>query len=394
MVAGFLLLAAAPFFPGRYVAIYGTQLIPVLCFAILALGLNVVVGYTGLLHLGIAAFFGIGAYTTGILTTTGFPFGASFVVAVAAAAVIAAAIGVATTAPTLRLRGDYLALVTMGFGLITVYVIKNLDAITDGTKGLTPVSPNFLPGIDDPKLPAGRPGWNDSWRKYPYLYYLCLATLATVMFFLRNLERSRLGRAWVALREDELAASCMGLNPARLKLSAIALGAGLAGLTGALFAVSQDGTTEPRAYGFERSMVAVCCVILGGLGNRPGVVLGVFLLIGFDQILTPMLDNWLQEQKLNPKGKEYLKVSGWRLFIFGLALILMMRFRPEGLLPAARQKRELHPEADEAAGVAAAKAEAESSGQEAEDRNQRTENRGQKPEDREQRTGDSKGQSG
>lgn len=359
MVAGFLLLAAVPFLPYRSAPIYGTQLIPVLCFVILALGLNVVVGYTGLLHLGIAAFFGIGAYTAGILTTTVFPFGTSFVIVAGVAAGVSAAVGVATTAPTLRLRGDYLALVTLGFGLITIYVIRNLAGITDGTQGLTPVAPNLLPGIEDPVLPKSRPGWKDSWRKYPYLYFLCLGLLAAVVVFLRNLERSRLGRSWVALREDELAASCMGLNPARLKLSAIALGAGLAGLAGALFAVSQNGTTEPKAYGFERSMIALCCVILGGLGNRPGVILGVVLLVGYDQILTPELDNWLQAQKLNPNGKEYLKVSGWRLFIFGLALILMMRLRPEGLLPAARQKRELHPEADEAKGEAAAKAEAE-----------------------------------
>jgi branched-chain amino acid transport system permease protein len=380
MVAGFVLLAAVPFFPGRYVAVYGTQLIPVLCFAILALGLNVVVGYTGLLHLGIAAFFGIGAYTAGILTTTSFPFGSSFLVVAVAAALAAAAVGVATTAPTLRLRGDYLALVTLGFGLITIYVIRNLDAITDGTKGLTPVSPDLLPGIGDLEFPKSRPGWASSWRKYPYLYYLCLLVLAGVVIFLRNLERSRLGRSWVALREDELAASCMGLNPARLKLSAIALGAGLAGLAGALFAVSQNGTTEPKAYDFNRSMIALCCVILGGLGNRPGVLLGVFLLIGYDQILTPLIDNWLQAQKVNPQGKEYLKVSGWRLFIFGAALILMMRFRPEGLLPAARQKRELHPERAEAAGEAAARMEAEDRSQESGVRNQED----RKQEDRKQ----------
>jgi branched-chain amino acid transport system permease protein len=359
MVPGFLLLASVPFLPGRYVPIYGTQLIPLLCLAILALGLNVVVGYSGLLHLGIAAFFGIGAYTAGILSTSQFPLQASFLVVAVAAPLASAAVGVITTAPTLRLRGDYFALVTLGFGLITFYLIKNLDAITDGTKGLTPISPNFLPGLDDPTLPKAGHGWGNSWRKYPYLYFLCLGLLTAIVIFLGNLERSRLGRAWVALREDELAASCMGLNPARLKLSAIALGAALAGLAGALFAISQDGTTDPRTYWFDRSMIAICCVILGGLGNRPGVILGVFLLVGYDQILTPIIDNWLQAQKLNPNGKEYLKVSGWRLFIFGAALILMMRFRPEGLLPAARQKRELHPEVDEAAGEAAAKAEVE-----------------------------------
>jgi branched-chain amino acid transport system permease protein len=363
MVAAFLLLASVPFLPYRNAPIYGTQLIPVLCLAILALGLNVIVGYTGLLHLGIAAFFGIGAYTAGILTTTQFPFGWNFLAVAVAAALASAAVGVVTAAPTLRLRGDYLALVTLGLGLITIYVIRNLDAITDGTKGLNPVSPNLLPGIDDPELPKSRPGWGNSWRKYPYLYFLCLGLLALVVIFLRNLERSRLGRAWVALREDELAASCMGLNPARLKLSAIALGAGLAGLAGALFAVSQNGTTEPKAYDFNRSMITLCCVILGGLGNRPGVLLGVFLLIGYDQVLTPWLDNELQKAKFNPEGKEYLKVSGWRLCIFGVALILMMRFRPEGLLPAARQKRELHPEQDEAAGEAAAKAEVAGTGQ-------------------------------
>jgi branched-chain amino acid transport system permease protein len=358
MVAGFVLLAALPFFPGRYVPIYGTQLIPLMCFAILVLGLNVMVGYAGLLHLGVAAFFGIGAYTAAVLTTSRFPFGASFLVAAVAAPLACAAVGVLTTAPTLRLRGDYLALVTLGFGLITFYVIKNLNAITDGVQGLDPVSPNLLPGVADPDLPKLGPGWRESWRRYPYLYFLVLIVLALVAVFLRNLERSRLGRAWVALREDELAAACMGLNPAKLKLSAIALGAGLAGLAGALFAVSQDSTTDPRTYWFDRSMIAVCCVILGGLGNRPGVILGVFLLVGYDQILTPLADNWIQAQKINPEGKEYLKVSGWRLFIFGAALILMMRFRPEGLLPEARQKRELHPERDEAAGQAAAKVEA------------------------------------
>jgi branched-chain amino acid transport system permease protein len=316
----------------------------VLCLAVLALGLNVIVGYAGLLHLGIAAFFGIGAYTAGVLSTTAFPFGASFLVLLVAAPLAAALVGVVTTAPTLRLRGDYLALVTLGFGIIITRLIVNFDPITDGTKGLTPVSPNLFPGIEDPELPKYGPGWNNTWRKYPYMYFLCLGVLALVVIGLRNLERSRLGRAWVALREDELAASCMGLNPARLKLSAIALGAALAGLAGALYAVAQDGTTEPKAYDFNRSMITICCVILGGLGNRPGVLLGVVLLVGYDQILTPLLDNWIQQQKLNPEGKEYLKVSGWRLFIFGVALILMMRFRPEGLLPEARHKRELHPE--------------------------------------------------
>ncbi len=343
MVAGFLLLAAYPLIPGSD-PVLGQQLIPLYCYGILALGLNVIVGYAGLLHLGIAAFFGIGAYVTGILTVQLFPFQFSFLVALVASALVASGVGVATTAPTLRLRGDYLALVTLGFGLISVFVIRNLDSITDGTRGLNPVTPHLIPGVDDPSLFfADKPaGWGSSWRAYPYLYYLCLGALGGTVVLLRNLEHSRLGRGWVALREDELATACMGLNPARLKLSAIAIGAGIAGVAGSLYAVSQQTTAGPQAYDFNRSMITLCCVILGGLGNRPGVLLGVFLLVGYDTIATPMLDNWLQEQQINPGGKQYLKVSGWRLFVFGAALILMMRYRPEGLLPGTRQQHELH----------------------------------------------------
>jgi branched-chain amino acid transport system permease protein len=256
----------------------------------------------------------------------------------------------------------------MAFGLIAVFVIRNLENITAGTKGLNPVSPKLLPGVDDPQLGSLRlhPTWGATWRSYPYFYYLCLAVLALTYIFLGWLERTRTGRAWVALREDELAASCMGLNPAKLKLSSIAIGAGLAGLAGVLYAVSQRTTAGPQAYDFGRSMTAICCVILGGLGNRPGVLLGVFILIGYDQVLTPILDNEFQKdwfQQLFPesmRGKQYLKVSGWRLGVFGAALILMMRFRPEGLLPEARRKHELHPEEDEAAGKTAARAEAAS----------------------------------
>lgn len=346
--AAVLLLLVLPFLPDKRVGLYTQQLTPLFIFALLALGLNVVVGYAGLLHLGIAAFFGIGAYVAGILSVQQFPFDQSFPVVVLAATLGAAAIGVATAAPTLRLRGDYLALVTMGFGLIITFVIRNLESITDGTRGLNPVTPHLLPGLADPDLRPYRagPGWGRYWYDYPYFYFLCLALLTLTGLFLRNLERSRLGRGWVALREDELAASCMGLSPARLKLTAIALGAGIAGLAGALYAVNQQTTVGPDAYDFNRSMIALCCVILGGLGNRPGVILGVFLLIGYDMVVTPEIDAWLQKQKINPDGKQYLKVSGWRLFIFGMALIIMMRFRPEGLLPAERMKHELHPDED------------------------------------------------
>jgi branched-chain amino acid transport system permease protein len=342
----------------------GEQFTILFIYAILALALNVVLGYTGLLHLGIAAFFGIGAYTVGILTVPFFPFHQSFLVAAVAAVAVSAAVGVATTAPILRLRGDYFALVTLGFGLITLYAIRNLDAITEGTKGLNPIEAGPVPGVaeeadlGDLRVHAD---WGNRWYKYPYLYFAVLGMLGLVMLLLRNLEQSRLGRAWVALREDELASSCMGLNPARLKLAAVALGAGLAGLAGAFYAMALRTTGNPQSYDFTLSMIMVCCVILGGIGNRPGVLLGTMLLMGFDRIVTNILDNELQQLA---GGNSLLKVSGWRLIIFGLALILMMRFRPEGLLPEARHQRELHPEQAEKQGVEAALSEVRGQGTE------------------------------
>jgi branched-chain amino acid transport system permease protein len=365
----FAALAVYPFLPIAE-ANRGEQFTILFVYAILALALNVVIGYAGLLHLGIAAFFGIGAYTVGILTVPFFPFQQSFLVAAVAAVVVSTAIGIATTAPILRLRGDYFALVTLGFGLITLYAIRNLDAITEGTKGLNPIEAGPLPGVKEDTDLSGvklNDDWGTRWYKYPYLYFVILGTLGAVMILLRNLERSRLGRAWVALREDELAASCMGLNPARLKLAAVALGAGLAGLAGAFYAMALRTTGNPQSYDFTLSMIMVCCVILGGLGNRPGVLLGAFLLMGFDRIVTNLLDNFLQEQ-FDAGARTYLKVSGWKLIIFGVVLIVMMRFRPEGLLPEARHKRELHPEAGEKEGEAAAKAEVEGREQKPEDR--------------------------
>ena len=344
-------LAVVPFLPGKDAAIYGEQLTPIFIYAILALGLNVVVGQVGVLHLGIAAFFGIGAYVAGILSVRQFPFQQSFLVVTVAAILVSATIGIVTTAPILRLRGDYLALVTMGFGLIAVYIFTNLENITNGTKGLNPVSPQLLAGYD-PNLDDWRfrPSWAKTWRRYPHFYFLCLGMLMAVSMFLWAVERSRLGRSWVALREDELAASCMGLNTARLKLTAIAMGAGLAGLAGALYAVFANTTTEPRTYDFNQSMIMLCCIILGGLGSRSGVVLGVFLLIGFDQVLTPILDNYVQKEETQKQfpaflqGQPYIKMSMWKLGIFGMVLILMMRFRPAGLIPETRHKHELETE--------------------------------------------------
>ncbi|HTM53800.1 MAG TPA: branched-chain amino acid ABC transporter permease [Pirellulales bacterium] len=318
----------------------GMQLTYIFIYAILALGLNVVVGFTGLLHLGIAAFFGIGAYITGILNVPAYPFQIGFFWSMVCSTLGAALLGVLLGAPTLRLRGDYLAIVTLGFGEVTRFTLRNLEEITAGTRGLNPVPPPVLPAALAPPLEAIGilPDWSLDYRLF---YYLTLGILLAVILLLRNLERSRLGRAWVAIREDELAATCMGINAARVKLSAFALGCGLAGLAGSLYATTLTSTAGPDAFDFNRSIIMLCCIILGGLGSIRGTLLGVVLLIGFDNILAPMLDGMLQNANINPNGSPLLTFSSWKLAIFGLALILMMRFRPEGLLPSRHVEAEL-----------------------------------------------------
>lgn len=340
----FLVAAALfPFLarPGTDFENLASEFTTIFIFAILALGLNVVVGYTGLLHLGIAAFFGIGAYITGIVTVPSYPFQVGFTVALVLSMLGAALAGVLLGAPTLRLRGDYLAIVTLGFGEVTRYALRNLEQITAGTRGLNPVPPPAPPGWVNSLLAAV--GFDVNWATdYRLFYYLSLGLLALVVIVLTNLEHSRLGRAWVAIREDELAASCMGINAARVKLSAFALGAALAGMAGCLYATTLTSTADPEAYNFNRSVIMLCCVILGGLGSLRGTLLGVVLLVGFDKIVTPWIDGMLQAANINPQGNPLLTFSNWRLMVFGIALVLMMRFRPEGLLPSSRVKRELH----------------------------------------------------
>jgi branched-chain amino acid transport system permease protein len=315
-----VVLALAPLVVPALGGALGGQVTTLFIYCILALGLNVMVGYTGLVHLGIAAFFGIGAYCCAILT-----------------ALAAAAVGLALGAPTLRLRGDYLAIVTLGFGEVVKVTLRNLEQITGGMKGLNPVPPPGagvqLGGMDLGLAFAVDPRW---------FYYLALLVLAGVVVAMRRLEDSRLGRAWVAVREDELAAAAMGISAAKVKLSAFAMSSAVAGLAGCLYAASLSTTADPNAYDFNRSIMVLCAVILGGLGSIPGTLLGVALLVGFDTVLAPWADAWIQQMNINPSGSSLLSFSGWRLAVFGLALILVMRFRPEGLVPSRRLAAELH----------------------------------------------------
>ncbi|CAM3499757.1 branched-chain amino acid ABC transporter permease [Hydrogenibacillus schlegelii] len=268
-------------------------------YVILALGLNVVVGFAGLLDLGYAAFFAIGAYTTGILTTV---YHVPFLLTVPAAAALAALSGVVIGAPALRLRSDYLAIVTLGFGEIIRITAKNLT-LTGSASGIY--------GIPRPTV------FGHALKTQQDFYYLLLILAIVTYLAMRRLEHSRVGRAWKYIREDEDAAAAMGIDPFRYKLLAFVVGAVVGGLAGTVFAVRMTAIA-PESFGFMQSVLILLAVILGGLGRLPGVVLGAFLIV--------LLPEAMRE------------FASWRYFLFGALLIAMMHFRPEGLWPAGRRK--------------------------------------------------------
>ena len=301
----------------------------VLIFTLLGLGLNVVVGYTGLLHLGVAAFMAIGVYAHAIFTCSIYPFQFGFWISLLLAPLVGVVAGVILGSPTLRLRGDYLAIVTLGFGEITQDVLKNLDAITKGAQGINPLPPPSVPG------------YTFEASSYVPWYVLYLAILIAVILLVRALEASRLGRQWVAIREDELAAGCIGIQATRAKLMAFALTAALCGLAGVLYATKLETTAEPTTYDFNVSMTVLCILIVGGIGSIRGVLVGAAIVMGFD-ILLKKVTEAAQQAGLASSTNVFLTPTNWKYLIFGLALVLMMRFRREGILPSARIKEELH----------------------------------------------------
>ncbi len=295
-------------------------LIPVLVYAILALGLNVVTGFTGLLNLGIAAFMAIGAYWYAILSCEIYPFQLGFWLATLVTIFIGASAGFVLGLPTLRLRGDYLAVVTLGFGEIVQDVLKNLEVITKGTQGINPLpQPNLF-------------GFEFSSATPTPWYYLLLAVITVIYILLHNLENSRVGREWMAVRNDELAASCMGINPVRTKLYAFALGAALASLAGALWAAFLGSTGEPGNYDFQVSVIALCILIVGGLGRLNGVIVGALVMVGFNSIVLVKLTAMLADYGLVSTQNVFTTPNNWKYMVFGLALVLMMRFRPDGII--------------------------------------------------------------
>ncbi|AEH08877.1 MULTISPECIES: branched-chain amino acid ABC transporter permease [Protofrankia] len=286
-------------------------------YALLALGLNVVVGYAGLLDLGYIAFFAIGAYVTAYFSSSSaMPWHAPFILnpffVFPIALLLAALAGVILGAPTLRLRGDYLAIVTLGFGEIIQLLANNSDEITNGSRGVFGV----------PHLSVDLPGIHYQWGidPLPY-YYLLLGIVAIVMIAFGRLERSRIGRAWAAIREDEIAAEATGVPTLRMKLLAFAIGASVSGFAGVLLATKQF--FNPQSFSLQLSFLVVAVVIFGGMGSRLGAVMGAVVLQGLAFYL---------RDKVPPTD---------RYIYFGAVIIVMMIFRPQGLVPSRRRRREI-----------------------------------------------------
>jgi ABC-type branched-subunit amino acid transport system permease subunit len=296
-------------------------------FVLLAMGLNIVVGLAGLLDLGYAAFFAIGAYTYAYGSSPFSGVHAPFLLMLILGALVAATFGVLLGAPTLRLRGDYLAIVTLGFGEIVPIVFLNADKYTEGTNGIGGLYPPSLPGIEFELL-----------NPWPF-YLLMLVIITVVMVLIYRLQESRIGRAWMAIREDELAAASNGLNTVTTKLLAFALGASTAGFAG-VFNASKLTLVSPDQFLSQVSFSILAMVVLGGLGNIWGVALGAFIIYTIQVVLLKQLNTFFQE--LHVPILQDINFVQYQFLLYGLALVVMMLFRPEGLFPSQRRKRELH----------------------------------------------------
>jgi len=304
-----ILLAVAfcyPFFTGRYAQDVATN---VLIYVCLGLGLNVVVGLAGMLDLGYIAFYGVGAYTYALLNIH---YGMSFWICLPVAATLALLAGCFIGYPTLRMRGDYLAIVTLGFGEIVRILLNNWMSLTNG--------PNGILGIDAPSIyiPSFENGFSLEvlyLKKLHYLYYVALFLAIITIIAVRHLNYSRIGRAWESIREDETAAELMGVNTFKLKLLAYAMGALFAGMAGAFFCARMR-FVSPESFTFLESAMVLSMVVLGGMGSIPGIILGAAALIVLPEV--------------------FREFETYRMLVFGMSMVVMMLFRPAGLIPAKR----------------------------------------------------------
>jgi branched-chain amino acid transport system permease protein len=299
-----------------------------LIYVLLGLGLNIVVGFAGLLDLGYVAFYAVGAYSYALLNQH---FGMSFWECLPLSGGLAATAGCLLGFPVLRLRGDYLAIVTLGFGEIIHLLLNNLDSLTHGPDGIGHIPKPTLFGLEfarEPDTPGGTTFHAFFGLEYHggdvviFLFLLALVLVLFTLFVINRLLRMPLGRAWEALREDEIACRSLGLNPTVIKLSAFTLGASFGGFAGAFFAARQ-GFINPESFTFIESAIVLAIVVLGGMGSQLGVILAALALT-----VLPEVARQFQE---------------YRMLVFGLVMILMMIWRPQGLLPSTRPRLELPP---------------------------------------------------
>ena len=311
-----------------------TNLAILYCF--LALGLNIVVGFAGLLDLGYIAFYGVGAYVYALLASPHFGLHLPFWIILPLGALVACIFGVLLGAPTLKLRGDYLAIVTLGFGEIIRIFLNNLSRpfnLTNGPQGITLIDPFRIDGYNFGKVHSLGPLTFST--PINYYYFLLVVLLAVVALNLR-LQNSRIGRAWEAIREDEIAARAMGINTRNMKLLAFAMGASFGGIAGGMFSAMQQ-FISPESFVLVESIMVLAMVVLGGMGNVFGVIVGALLLSFVPEILRYTVGP-VQNALF---GRTLIDPEVIRMLLFGLALVLMMLFRPAGVLPSAVRKREL-----------------------------------------------------
>lgn len=368
---GTLLLVVMPIM-GIYNPYYLELTIQICIFAGLALGLNIVVGYAGLLDLGFVAFFAVGAYLWGMFTSNtntiffvnGWTVPANaFYLFVFLGFGVTSIVGILLGLPVLRLRGDYLAIVTLGFGEVIRLIARNLDSpinFTNGSQGLSGIArPDILPGLADltrvaAEILSVRVDNPNAVASQIWFYLLSLAILGAVIYISRNLEESPIGRAWTAIREDEVAAIAMGVPLVRMKLTAFAAGAAIGGAIGVLYAAKQS-FIDPTSFLLLSSISILAMVIIGGMGNIVGVIFGAIIVTLLNLHVLSMLSQQINALKLNnfvllgfnfSQWPSQLEPAKFQPLLFGLILVLMMLFRPAGLLPAQRRLMELRGEED------------------------------------------------
>ena len=372
------LLIAFPFVASQFGNSWVRIIDVALLYIMLALGLNIVVGFAGLLDLGYIAFFAIGAYLAGLLASPQFgivleslqmefPAAAEFLMSslppdvvaqglhlsvwliVPLAALVAGVAGAVLGAPTLKLRGDYLAIVTLGFGEIIRIFMNNLNGpvnITNGPQGINLIDPVRIGSVSF----AGQSGvvslGGFSMPSVNAYYFLFLLLCVLTVFIAQRLQHSRLGRAWIAIREDEIAAKAMGINVRNVKLLAFAMGASFGGVAGAMFGAFQ-GFISPESFTLTESIAVLAMVVLGGIGHVPGVILGAVLLAALPEILR----HTVEPVQMALFGHVWIEAEVLRQLLYGLALVLIMLIRPSGLWPSPRHEDRLLPEGTQSGGA-------------------------------------------